>query len=133
MNLVTLLERVETRLSAMVNTPILDELEGAGPELWQYVVLWPDGGDPSSSTLDQRVELLDWGLMIMCVGRSRHACLDAAQQVREALTGWDPAPESITTGCFYEEPTRPPMNRQSVEGDSRYSITPTYRLITERS
>ena len=133
MNLITLLERVESRMGSLANTPILDDLDGAGPEIWQYVVMWPDGGNPSSSALDQRVDLLEWGLTIMCVGRSRAACLDAVQQVRSALIGWDPAPESAASGCFYEEETRPPMNKQSVEGDTRFSITCTYRLITERS
>ena len=132
-SVLTLHRAVKTRLGGMVNTPTYEGDATPPTTVQQYAVLFPTGGYGSGDRLSGEFNLLDWREAVMFVGRSVPACLDALTQGRALLLGWDPDPANPAGSWLVEEENNPPiLPSKSVEGDVRYSITPTYRLTTDR-
>lgn len=131
--ILTLHRAVRTRLGSMVNTPVYEGEATPPPSVGQYAVLYPTGGYGYGDRVSGQQNVLDWRIAVMYVGRSVPACLDAVTQGRGLLLGWDPDPNNPASSHLSEDENNPPiLPSKSVEGDVRYSITPTYRLTTDR-
>ena len=75
----------------------------------------------------------DLPVMVMAVGILPDEALDALEQCDLALIGWDIDPADSSASLIVRDSTTPPIvPYRSVEGDHRYSITPTYRLGSDR-
>lgn len=132
-SILTLHRAVKTRLGSMVNTPVFEGDAEPARTVEQYAVLYPTGGHGYGDRVSDQQNVLDWRIAVMFVGRSVPACLDAVGQGRGLLLGWDPDPINLAGTHLTEDENNPPiLPAKSVEGDVRYSITPTYRLTTDR-
>jgi hypothetical protein len=132
-SILTLHRAVKTRLGQMVNTPVYEGDATPTATVGQYAILFPSGGHGYGDRVSGQQNALDWRIAVMFVGRSVPACLDAVTQGRNLLLGWDPDPVNLAGTYFTEDENNPPiLPAKSVEGDVRYSITPTYRLTTDR-
>jgi hypothetical protein len=123
------IERLKTNTVGMTIT----DSEPTGVPKMYAVVLGAGGNRPSLLARLDGTLPRDWPVMIMFVGLSRSLALDALQQGDSALIGWDIDPADPSMREMIREDTSPPViDYQSVEGDTRFSITPTYRLGADR-
>lgn len=98
-----------------------------------YAVVWPSGGSLSSDRLGYRPTLLGYGFQIVCAGWDRPQVLDLVGAIRGRLIGWQPYPESKSSGRVVEVPPAGPLIVDTVAGETRMSLTLTFRLSTTRS
>lgn len=98
-----------------------------------YVIVWPGHGAVTSGRLDyQPLDLrAEWRLV--CCGRSRAQVMDVVTGVRDLLGGWRPYPDRRDTGPVWEVDTGAELLSDRAAGETRFSLTLTYRLATTRS
>lgn len=114
----------------MTALPVFDSQPSGRP--YRYVQLQATGGAVLPGRLSGR-DVLDWPMMIMCVGADQESCLAALDQVDARMIGWDPNPADLGMARVVRDDTYPPVIPfRSVEGDERFSITPTYRLSLDK-
>ncbi len=121
------------RLKATTSGILITDEEPVGKPTMYAVVLGAGGNRPAYLARMDGTLPRDWPVMIMYVGLTRSYALDALQQGDSALIGWDIDPEDPSMREMIREDTSPPViDYKSVEGDTRFSITPTYRLGADR-
>lgn len=97
-----------------------------------YVVFWFVAGTSVNSRLAARATDLRWSFRVACVGYTDEHCLFVAEKVREMFVGWRPDP-SRAASPLHEVNEDPPLLRDEVEGDVRYSVTLRFALTTPLS
>lgn len=128
----TLTADVETRLtghwwSVYVGTVPADPPSG-------YVTLYPTVGVPFSETLAGNSDRFRWTIRLVCSGYGREQTLDVVDGVRALMLLWQPYPSDTSAGRFTEvDEDAPLLPDATVPGDTRFSLTLTYRIYTNRS
>lgn len=130
--LVDVLVAVKAKLSA-IPLATYDRDPDPSPTGNRWVILSIDGGNLYSTGLDDRHDQVQMFLRPMAVGTSQAAALDAFQQIRTALEGWDIFPDERSASVVREEETTPPLLPSTgVAGAFRYTMTPTYKICFDR-
>lgn len=102
------------------------------PRVQRYLQVQTGGGHRPQTRMDATTGR-DLPIMIMAVGLTPDDAFDALEQCDSALIGWDIDPSDTSASILVRDETYPPLiPYRSVEGDERYSISPTYRLGTDR-
>lgn len=98
-----------------------------------HAIVWPSPGTVTSDRIGYRPLNLTAEWRIVCAGYSRSQVMDVVAAVRNRLSGWQPYPESKSSGRVVEVPPAGPLLSDTAAGETRFSCTLTFRLSTTRS
>lgn len=94
-----------------------------------YIVLWFAAGTSQRGRYTGQAAWLRWQFRVTCVGYSDAHCLFVAEKVRALFVGFRPDP-SPAASPLNEVDDDPPLIRDEVEGDVRYSVALRFALHT---
>lgn len=94
-----------------------------------YIVFWFSAGSSERERYVGRAACLRWQFRVTCVGYTDDHCLFVTQRVRALLDGWRPV-EDRASSPINEVPEQPPLIRDDVEGDVRWSIALRFEMYT---
>jgi hypothetical protein len=124
-------DRLMTQLGGQWFTVYLASVPDKPPS--GYVTVYPGVGNAHADNMatDGRVR---WTCRLVCSGFGPQQTLDVVDSVRARLTGWAPYPDTPSAGRLFEvDEDAPLLPDDTVPGDTRFSLTLTYRLYTNRS
>lgn len=128
MNVRALADAVTARVGVPQFATYRSELITARPAKG-YAVFWFGAGTSHNVSLAAKPARLRWQFRVTCVGYTDDHCLYIAQLVRWLLVGYRPDPDPAA-GPINEVDDDPPLIRDDVEGDVRYSVSLRFSLFT---
>ena len=97
-----------------------------------YAVFYFGGGSTQVARLGGSPSDFRWTFRVVCAGFSERQAINTVDLIRARLTGW--RPEGLNGPVLVELEDDPALLPSTgVPGDTRYSMTLTYRLYTTRS